>query len=135
MVRKSITQRVVDMAWVGATVVTFFAPIEAPAQSAEDLPPPGKCTTERHRLLQDAVKAAKNLVKKCSSPPDTIEIMTEKVQRFRDAIIARENINTECFGGGNDGHTQQVNNLEEGKTFCQERIAAKRKHQDRCPGK
>jgi Novel toxin 16 len=131
---KSISQRFVAIAFIGATVATFFAPVEAPAQT-KDLPPPGRCTNERHRELQDAMEAAWALVRKCSSPPDTIEIMSEKVQRFRDAIIAREKINNECFDGGDEKHKRQVASLEQGKTYCQERIAAKRKHQDRCPGK
>ncbi len=135
MVRKFIAQRVAAVALIGALTVTFFAPVEAPAQSANDLPPPGRCTKERHRELQDAMEAAWSLVRKCSSPPDTIEIMAEKVVRFRDAIIAREKVNMECFDGGNKTHKDQITGLENGMAFCKDRIQAKRKHQDRCPGK
>ncbi len=126
MVRKFIAQRVAAVALIGALTVTFFAPVEAPAQSAKKLLAPGLCTKERHRHLQDTMEAAWSLVRKCSSPPDTVEIMSEKVQRFRDAIIARDNINLECFGRTDDGHNQAVTDLEKGKTHCQERIAAKK---------
>jgi hypothetical protein len=135
MVRKSITQRFVAMAWVGATVITFFSPVEAPAQSAENLLPPGLCTKERHRHLQDIVESASSLVRGCSAPLDTIETMSEKIARFRDAIIARENINLECFGKADPGHKKQVEDLGKGMAKCQKLRAAKRKHQDRCPGK
>ncbi len=135
MIRKSIAQRLVAVAFVAVSIVTFFAPVEAPAQSVEDLKPPGLCTKERHRELQDAMEAAWSLVRKCSSPPDTIEIMSEKVVGFRDAIIARVKINNECFAGGNKTHKDQTTGLENGMAFCKDRIEAKRKHQDRCPGK
>ncbi len=130
MVQKSIPQRFVAVALVGALIVTFFAPVEAPAQS--DLPPPGKCTKERHRHLQDIVEAAKNQVSRCSSPLDTIEQMSKKIEWFRDAIIARENINTECFGKANAGHARAVESYEEGMVKCQKLRAAKKQHQDRC---
>ncbi len=135
MVRKSNTQRFAAIALLGAVVVTFFAPVEAPAQSATKLQPPGLCTKERHRQLQDIVDVAKSFVAKCSSPPDTIEIMTRKADRFRDAAIARDNINLECFNRTDDGHNRQLQSMEEGLAFCKDRIQAKRKHQDRCPGK
>ena len=78
------------------------------------------------------MEAAWKLVDRCSSPPDTIEIMSKKIDWFRDAIIARVNINNECFAGGDDGHKQAVSDLDKGMIRCQEKRAAKRKHQDRC---
>ncbi len=132
MVRKFIAQRVAAVALIGALTVTFFAPVEAPAQSKPKLLPPGRCTKERHRELQDEVDKTKALVRGCSSPPDSIEVMMEKEQRFRDAIIARVVINFECFENGDDGHKQQVRDLGEGMAYCQDRIEAKRKHQARC---
>ncbi len=66
MVRKSIRQGFAAIALVGVSIVTFFAPLEAPAQSKNKLLPPGLCTKERHRHLQDTMEAAWSLVRKCS---------------------------------------------------------------------
>jgi RHS repeat-associated protein len=78
--------------------------------SAQDLPPPGKCTEIEYIMLRDAKKAA------CDTDPRpeacgflgwTCDDYSDYEKKWRDCAKAREKIMKQCFGGGNKTHRDQ----------------------------
>lgn len=86
---------------------------EASADEAEDVyspveespKPPGECTKERHRKLQDDVNSkCKRLPRGCT-PDMNCRQLRRNWYRNERCARARDLINNECFKGGDPGHT------------------------------
>lgn len=80
------------------------------ASTSQTSAPPGDCTPEEHRALQDDVDAAKtDLPGKCNPwPIDNCYTLNVKTAAYLSLAIARSRINVRCFGGGNRTHQEQL---------------------------
>lgn len=76
-------------------VLTLGAPrlLAAPTK----MEPPGDCTKEKHRALQEAVdKACKRQKMRCTQDQDCMTLETN-LMYFEDCILARRAIMDQCF--------------------------------------
>lgn len=88
--------------------------LAAPAK----LEPPGDCTKEKHRALQDAVdRACKGQKMRCTQNQDCVTL-ERNLMLFEDCIIARRAIMDQCFRGGDDEHHKQLENVKRGHRDC-----------------
>ncbi|HEV3037094.1 MAG TPA: hypothetical protein VHA33_04840 [Candidatus Angelobacter sp.] len=104
---------------------THSKPIVNPAAqtcTAVKLEPPGDCTKERHRYLQDQINnACKTVPMSCDksfSFPDDCGIVLENIRRFQKCIEARQLINNECFRGGDPTHNEEILGRSKGLARC-----------------
>jgi len=86
------------------------------------LDPPGDCTEQRWRQLQEDVdKRCKKVsfsCKKGESCPET----KSKMRRAEKCAKARETINKECFRGGDPGHKRAAKNARRAQKRCRKLI-------------
>lgn len=85
----------------------------------------GNCTAEQHAMLQADVDSA------CKGPPSACPpSMTDcgailgNLRRNTACVKARNIINTQCFGGGNQGHQLAVINYGAAAAKCVQRAIA-----------
>jgi Novel toxin 16 len=89
------------------------------------LAPPGDCTKELHRAMQDRVDAV------CKGEPmrclmtQTCDQLRLNWYRMQDCARARFDINQRCFRGGDQGHIDQLQAIINGKEKCERFLAAK----------
>ncbi|CAN5331827.1 hypothetical protein BH23BAC1_BH23BAC1_17810 [soil metagenome] len=84
------------------------------------LNPPGDCTEERHRELQDEVdRQCKKNKRACDSSQDCATLKSYK-RRNEKCARARKKINKECFNGGDPGHRQAEKEAERAAKKCEE---------------
>ncbi len=88
---------------IGRAIVRMCTSDEA----TTDLEPPGDCTPEEHRDLQDRVDNACGAAFKCKVDDD-IPTLSSKIGEHSRCIDARNRINKRCFRGGNPGHIDAV---------------------------
>ena len=103
----------------------MLAGLLASAAAAQDLPPPGTCTPEQHRTLQNAVDAACGVPRSCNATQSCATLQTNYDQ-FIACATARETINNTCFGGGNVGHREAARNERRGAQNCATIMVAKK---------
>jgi len=97
----------------------------AAAAAAQDLPPPGDCTTEQHRTLQNAVDAACSVPRSCDASQSCATLQVNYDQLIACAT-ARDTINSTCFRGGNTGHREAARNERNGAQRCSAIMVAKK---------
>jgi Novel toxin 16 len=83
----------------------------------------GTCTEARHRTLQDKVDALKLATsgKSCSekkNPAITKADATANAEKFEALAAARDAINKECYGGGDEGHKIAANEARAAAKTC-----------------
>jgi hypothetical protein len=101
-------------------VLAMGAPrlLAAPAK----MEPPGDCTKEKHRALQDEVnRACKGQKMKCTQNQDCVTLETN-LMHFEDCIRARQAIMDQCFRGGDDDHRRELDRTREGYQRCKDLI-------------
>jgi hypothetical protein len=105
-------------------VILPSSPPPAPAQYRLD--PPGDCTTERHRVLQDAVRTEcdKRGEMRCLNT-DECPAIEGKIFLIEACIAARVKIDTECFRGGDPEHHTQIRQRRNGLDNCNKLLAKK----------
>lgn len=82
------------------------AGVGAGAASGSD---PGGCSPEQHRDLQDRVENACGAAKQCNGAVDKRkEDINAKLADHYACIRARQRINNICYGGGNKGHNDSI---------------------------
>ncbi|TPW20466.1 MAG: hypothetical protein FD126_1659 [Elusimicrobia bacterium] len=71
----------------------------------------GTCKPERHKPLQEAVKATCNQERSClnipAPPPDQCKKLEEFLNRNVACYQSRRDINQECYGGGDTDHKDE----------------------------
>lgn len=105
---------------IAMAVLMMGAPrlLAAPAK----IEPPGDCTKERHRALQDAAdRACKGQKMRCTHNQDCVTLETN-LMRFEDCIMARRAIMNECFRGGDRTHRDEIESVERGHQTCKDLI-------------
>jgi hypothetical protein len=86
------------------------------------LEPPGDCTRERWRALQDEVdRRCKTLPFSCREGESCAETKS-KMRRAEKCAQARERINKECFRGGDPEHRRQAKNARTAQKRCRKLI-------------
>lgn len=93
--------------------------------TAQDQPPPGDCTTEQHRALQDAVDAACKIPRRCDGTQDCATLLANYNKNIACAD-ARDTINITCFRGGNRGHRQAAQDARNAAQRCSMLMVSKR---------
>lgn len=90
----------------------------------QDLPPPGNCGEDEYNRFNSAVQLlckrdseGKPPVRACKGTDDAAT-MTTKMNKYSSCIDARKKRESACFGGGNDGHVKQINDLYLGINNC-----------------
>jgi putative RNase toxin 16 of polymorphic toxin system len=117
----------------------ILLPSEAPAEKKKPpkveekkpekkLPAPGRCTQERHTALQNIVESFCRITR-CESQTDTLDQMKKKEFQFAACAIARADINTECFEGGDDGHKTAYRSAKGAAKNCYDLIKLKEGHE------
>lgn len=104
-----------------ALILTLWA---GPAL-AQDIPPPGDCTTEQHRNLQNAVDAACKIPRRCDGTQSCATLQSNHGLNIACAE-ARDTINLTCFRGGNDGHRQAADDARRAAQRCSALMVTKR---------
>jgi RHS repeat-associated protein len=67
----------------------------------------GDCTPDQHRSLQDAVDAFCKRERSCNGLQSCSELFSN-LAKSQQCLAARQTINNTCFGGGDAGHKQAV---------------------------
>ena len=80
--------------------------------------PPGNCTPQEHRDLQDRVENAFGAAKRCSGL-DSISTLDNKIGYQSFCIEARKRINNRCFDGGDKGHKRAIKQRYNSIRKCQ----------------
>ena len=88
--------------------------------------PPGDCTPEEHRTLQQNVKTHCKGTAGLGCDPDKYPKMecSEIKKRFQNqhkCFFARREINVRCFRGGNEGHEQAEDDAGRAAAKCAKR--------------
>ncbi|BAM91986.1 exported hypothetical protein [Bradyrhizobium oligotrophicum S58] len=86
------------------------------------LDPPGDCTDDEHRRLQDDVKAKCGAATRCVGT-DSVEVLYDKIDLHIECMDARKRINDACFRGGNPGHVEEVRQRERAIDKCRSLLA------------
>ena len=83
----------------------------------------GDCTEEQHKDLQDKINEScgRNL-SRCSAKYDSPDLLRMKYDAFISCARARDNINNECFKGGDSGHVNDRNQAYNGAIRCLEEM-------------
>jgi hypothetical protein len=71
--------------------------------AAAPSPPPGNCSPDQHRTLQDAVDAACKIPRRCDLTQDCATLLSNHRKNLACAS-ARNTVNVICFEGGDSGH-------------------------------
>lgn len=79
------------------------------AAAVVSLMPPGDCTLDEHRILQNEVDRACDRVTSCTQNDDCPTIW-QRIEFNAECIRARSIINARCFRGGNLGHIIALTN-------------------------
>jgi len=81
---------------------------------------PRTCSDLRYKELKDRIR------NECKVPPisacasgDDCDTLRAKKARFLACAAARDAMNQECFGGGDNGHQDQANQMRNGANNCQ----------------
>lgn len=85
---------------------------------AETPPPPGNCTEQQHRALQDRVDNACKSARACTAN-DSAGVLSAKIGQHSACIAARKKINDVCFRGGDSGHREAITNRVNAIAACQ----------------
>jgi len=80
-------------------------------------PPPGDCTPEQHRDLQDRVENACGAAGACSLL-DSVATLNAKIGNISHCMTARSRINDTCFRGGNVKHNQAIDERNNSLNRC-----------------
>jgi hypothetical protein len=94
----------------------MLAALVGPA-AAVDLPPPGDCTPEQHRALQDDVDAKCSVPRRCDRTQDCATLQSN-YDKLLACASARDTINVTCFRGGNPTHREAADNERRGAQRC-----------------
>ena len=88
---------------------------------AGSLKPPGNCTEDEWRTLQQVVRqeCKVNMPRACVEG-DSPDVLNDKAAGFERCIAARTELADTCFDGGDIGHQTQVDNLTNGLKNCDE---------------
>jgi putative RNase toxin 16 of polymorphic toxin system len=108
-------------AWALALILSF----SAGSALAQDIPPPGDCTAEQHRTLQNAVDAACKISRRCDGTQDCATLQSNHGKNLACAD-ARDTINITCFRGGNDGHRQAADDARRAAARCSSLLVSKK---------
>jgi type VI secretion system secreted protein VgrG len=81
--------------------------------------PPGNCTPEEHRDLQDRVENACGSAIACRGGDD-IATLNRKIGAHSACIDARKRINDRCFGGGDEQHQRPIQERQGSIRRCQD---------------
>jgi len=84
--------------------------------------PPGNCTPEEHRDLQNRVENACGAATACKGGDDLFTL-NWKIGLQSACIDARRRINDRCFGGGDAGHRLQIEQRKGSIRNCQNFIS------------
>lgn len=80
---------------------------------------PGNCEPDRHSFLQSQVNTTcKNAGQRRCTNTNVCETLAAKLQQAAECIAAREKVNDECYGGGDDGHNKAVTQEKELHSNC-----------------
>ena len=124
---------------LGFLGLTVFPSVVASAEDDDlkDIKGTRRCKDETYKRLR------KEFVEKCKKEEnrplecydsDILAVLEDKVRRFRECIVAREALMNQCFGGGDDGHKEQVEGLERGLKKCNEKLEKCREQEiGQCP--
>ncbi|HEX6750287.1 MAG TPA: hypothetical protein VF092_23540 [Longimicrobium sp.] len=83
------------------------------------LDPPGNCSWARHNQLMDAVNAHCRNLSRCEGWMNEDQLFA-RIRAFINCYTARDQINDECFAGGDAGHRQAADNAFRGRELCNE---------------
>lgn len=97
------------------------------SNAVSTLSPPGDCTGEQHRTLQDVVDAACKVPRRCNATQDCTALRLYYNKNFT-YTNARDAINITCFRGGDDGHRTASEDALRAATRCAEPIMTKKCH-------
>ena len=96
------------------------APMGPPRQAVVPaIPPPGNCSWARHNELMGAVNAHCRNLTRCQGWMNEDEVFA-RILAFSNCYSARDQINDECFAGGDAGHQQAADNAFRGRELCNE---------------
>lgn len=84
----------------------------------DKMEPPGDCTKEKHRALQQEVNRACKGQKMRCEPWDDCVTLERNLMLFEDCIKARRAIMDQCFKGGDDDHLNQLELVLRGHRRC-----------------
>lgn len=109
---------------LAVSFVVAFVVVLSPRVIAQ-LKPPGDCTAELHRAMQDRVNAAcKSAPMSCKGNQSCDELRVNWY-RLQDCARARFDINQRCFRGGDAGHLKALEDIINGKNICESLLAQK----------
>jgi hypothetical protein len=124
---------------LGVLGVTIFPSVMASAEDdlKDSTSTPKKCKDPTYKRLREdfsnKCKKPENRPMTCYST-DICAALEDKVRRFRDCIVARQALVDQCFGGGDDGHKEQVEGLETGLKNCKDMLdECRKKEKKQCP--
>lgn len=80
---------------------------------------PAACAPQRLRDLQAAVEANCRNLSACAGWMNEDQLF-DRIQRFTACYTARDQINDECFDGGDLGHRTAADNAFRGRELCNE---------------
>jgi hypothetical protein len=84
-----------------------------------EMAPPGDCTPEQHRKLQDDVNnKCKSEKRSCKGVRDCATLL-ENTRKNWDCAVARELVAKMCFRGGDDGHRQAILDALNAAAYCE----------------
>ncbi|MCF2145863.1 DUF4157 domain-containing protein [Desmonostoc muscorum LEGE 12446] len=87
----------------------------------------GDCTETQHRELQDEVnKQCKQLERSCDDETLNCAELRSRWQRNERCAKARENINQECYQGGDNGHREATESAHIAEDKCREQYRKKK---------
>ena len=94
-------------------------------QTCEEMEPPGDCSTEQHRTLQnDVTDKCKSGKRTCKGVEDCT-ILLENTKKNWDCAMAREKVAVTCFRGGNKGHRDAITDALTAAANCESRFQEK----------
>ncbi len=92
---------------------------------AAELRPPGDCTAELHRAMQDRVNAACKGEPMACSPSQSCDQLRLNWYKMQECAHARYDINQRCFRGGDARHIGALQDILNGKAKCERYLAEK----------
>lgn len=101
-------------------------------QCKKPKPNTGDCTLEEWAPLRDAQDKACKGIPHCTENMSQQELW-ENAHRFNNCMRARHNLMKQCFRGGDEGHWDQIMNMQRGRGKCIEILNRKRWNDDGKP--
>jgi hypothetical protein len=85
---------------------TFRVAPQGEASSKAGAQPPGDCTPEQHRVLQQKVDDSCGVKRSCTQDISDCAELNRRLMLNQSCMTARIRINSVCFKGGDTGHAQ-----------------------------